>query len=68
MREILVGLRERLERKVREVGLDRDAGGGEWDGWCRVGVCTCVCEWVGGWVGVLFGWWVGESVSVCVCV
>ena len=19
-------------------GLDRDAGGGEWDGWCRVGV------------------------------
>ena len=43
------------------MGLDRDAGGGEWDGWCRVGVCkrVCVCEWV--------GWWVGERVCVCVC-
>ena len=29
--------------KVGEVGLDRDARGGEWDGWCRVGVCRRVC-------------------------
>ena len=30
------------------MGLDRDEGGGEWDGWCRVGVSkrVCVCVWV----------------------
>ena len=38
MREMVVGLRERWDRKVGEVGMDRDAGDGEWDGWCRVGV------------------------------
>ena len=39
----MVGLRDRWERKV---GLNRDAGGGEWDGWCRVSVCkrVWVCE------------------------
>ena len=56
MREMVVGLRARemLERKVRKVGLDRDAGGGEWDGCCRVGVCkrVCVCDSGGGWVRV----------------
>ena len=34
--------RERWERKVREVGLDRDAGGDEWDGRCRIGVFVLV--------------------------
>ena len=38
MREIVVGLRERWDRKVGEVGMERDARGGEWDGWCRVGI------------------------------
>ena len=38
--------RDSLERKVGEVDLDRDAGGGEWAGWCGVGdcMCACVCE------------------------
>ena len=31
---------------------DRDAGGGQWDGWCRVGDSVCVCVCVGGWVDV----------------
>ena len=35
---MVVGLRERYQRKVGEVGLDRDVRGGEWDRWCRVGV------------------------------
>ena len=28
---------ERWDWKVGEVGMDRDAGDGEWDVWCRVG-------------------------------
>ena len=43
MREMVVGLRERWVMKVAEVGFDRDAGGGEWNGWCGVGDCVCVC-------------------------
>ena len=35
---MVLGLRERWDRKVVEVKMDRDAGGDEWDGWCRVGV------------------------------
>ena len=27
-----------------------DAGGGEWEGWCRVGDWVCVCVWVGEYV------------------
>ena len=34
--------RERWDRKVVEVKMDRDAGCSQWDGWCRVGVCKCV--------------------------
>ena len=44
----MVDLRERWDRKVGEVKMDRDAGGAEWDGWCRVGVCKRVCVCVGG--------------------
>ena len=64
MREMVVGLRARemLERKARKVGLDRDAGGGQWDRWCRDGVCKRVCVCVSGWVG---GWVI---VYVCVMV
>ena len=36
--------------------MERDAGGSQWDGWCRVGdsmcVCVCVFVWVGGWMCV----------------
>ena len=31
-------MRERWDRKVGEVGLDRDARGGEWDGWVGDGL------------------------------
>ena len=46
MRELVVSLRERWDRKVGEAWLDSDAGGGEWEGWCRVSVCkrVWVCE------------------------
>ena len=37
MREMVVGLRETWDRNMGEVGLDRDGGGDEWEGWCRVG-------------------------------
>ena len=29
---------EKLDRKVGEVTMERDAGGSQWDGWCRGGV------------------------------
>ena len=35
--------RERWDRKVVEVKMDRDAGCSQWDGWCRVRVCKCLC-------------------------
>ena len=48
MREMVVGLRERRDRKVGDA--DWGAGGGQLDGWCRVGdsMCVCLCGWVGG--------------------
>ena len=46
----------RWDRKVGEVTMERDAGGSQWDGWCRVGDCMCGCVcvfvWVGGWMCV----------------
>ena len=46
----MVGLRERWVMKVAEVGLDREVGNDDWEGWCRVGdsMCVCLCGWVGG--------------------
>ena len=38
--------------KVGEVGLNRDVGGDDWEGWCRVGDCMCVCVCVFVWVDV----------------
>ena len=32
------GFEREVVMKVAEVGLDRDVGGDEWEGWCRVGV------------------------------
>ena len=26
--------------------MERDAGGSQWDGWCRVGDCMYVCVWL----------------------
>ena len=37
-REMVVDLRERWDRKVGEVKMDRDPGGDVCEGWGRVGV------------------------------
>ena len=46
MREMVVDLSERWDRKVGEVKMDRDAGCSEWDRLCHVGVGKCVCGWL----------------------